>query len=109
VLGLRQAALEHAHVGGVDVALVRVGDGCRLQVGALHQAHVQPQRQQVGEIVLRPAQIGLEHDADVVDALLAQAPVEGERLRHERALLHVEAQPHAARGGALEQPPGGPK
>ena len=75
----------------------------RLEVGALDEPHVEPERQQAVEVITGAAQVALQHDADVVAAALAQPPVQVERGVHDGALLHVDAQPHVALAGVVEQ------
>ena len=83
--------VECFHEVGADGVEVGERDVRRLDVDPLAEAHV---RAEVGErvdVVDRPAQVGLEDDADVLVAGLAQLAVEAERVVGAARVLHVDA------------------
>ena len=86
--------LDEPNVRVVHVGLRRVGDLRRLEVGALHEAEIRREREQLGEVALRADEVRLEHGADAVVTRLAQPPVDPERRVDDARLLHVD--PHEA-------------
>ena len=71
--------------------LLGIGELGRLEVRALDETEVRGEVEKRLEIAGRAVEVRLEHGADVLVALLAQAPVDTERCVDERRLLHVEA------------------
>ena len=99
----RERALDQARVGGVDVALLRVRDLLGLEVGALDEAQVRLEGEQLLEVGRRAVEVRLEDGADVVVALLAQRPEHAQRRVDERRLLHVEPDEVADAGGVRDE------
>ena len=60
----RQQPRSEVVVALVDFALLRESDRHRLQIGAFHQADRRREGEQAVEIGGRPAQVGLQCDAD---------------------------------------------
>src|SRR5207245_9634332 len=87
------------HEVAVDQRPLGVGDRGRLDVDALYQPHAGRQLGQHPDVVERASQVGLEHDADVVVAGLAQGAVDAQRGVGEGAVLHVDADEVAVPGG----------
>src|SRR5919106_525599 len=79
-----------------------VGDLGRLDVDALADAHVRAERRERGDVRERPLQVRLQDDADVVETLLAQLPVDGEGVRGRARVLHVDTHEVVPLGGAAD-------
>ena len=90
-------------VRGVDVLLLGVGDGGRLEVGALDEAEVGRQVEERLEVGGRAVEVRLQDGADVLVTVLAQRPVHPERRIDEGRLLHVEPDEVPARGGVGDE------
>ena len=73
-------------------------DRRRLEVDALAEPHARPEIRECADVVERPAQPRLEHDADVVVPVLAQLAVEPQRLVGRRRVLHVDPDEVAVAG-----------
>ena len=99
----RERALDQPRVGRVDVLLLGVRDRLRLEVGALDEAEVRLELEQRLEIGRRAVEVGLQHRADVLVALLAEAAVDAQRRVDVERLLHVEPDEVAAGGGVRDE------
>ena len=94
VHALLDEQLETANVVRADFIVGLERELLGLDVDALAQADVLEAR----EIALRPPQVRLEDDADVLVALGAERPVELERSVGGRRVLHVDPHEVPARG-----------
>src|SRR5512133_4292848 len=101
--GGAERRLQQPDIRGVDVALARVGDLGRLEVGALDEAQVRGEREQRREIVLGPEEVRLQDGADVLVPALAQAAVDAERGVDVARLLHVDADEVPPGRGVLDE------
>ncbi len=90
-LGGAERSFEQPGVGAVDVALLAMRHAGRLEVRAFAETKVRPEREERLEIVRRPVEIRLKHEADVVGAAPAQPPVEAKSAVDVPRLLHVHA------------------
>ena len=77
-------------------------DQRRLDVDALAEAHVRLVGRQLADVPDRPAQVGLEDDADVVEPGLAQLAVHAERVARAARVLHVDPDEVAALRGMAD-------
>ena len=109
VRGRLEQRFQAVHEVLADRVELGVRDRPRLEVDALADANARLELGEVGDVVERPPQPGLEHDADVVEPRLAQLPVEPQRVVGRRRVLHVDPHEVAALGGVtndgLEVPP----
>ena len=88
----------------VDVRPVLVGDLGRLLVRALAEAHAGAQRHDPPQVGLRAVEAGLQHDADVAQALVPDGLEDPERGLDGRRALHVDADEPVPRGGRGQNP-----
>ena len=68
-----------------------VGEFQRLDVDAFAQTDVRRQVGERGDVVERAPQVGLEHDPDVLQALVAELAVERQGVVRAARVLHVDA------------------
>ena len=103
VAALREQRLEAADEARAHLVGILERDRLRLEVDALAEPDVVEPR----DVVERPPQPRLQHDADVVVARGAEVAVERERRVGRRGVLHVDAHVRPALARIDRRPPRG--